>query len=97
MRGRRWRTLELEEELIPIAPEPVLTRLEGPDDGMLGRVEVRRRMPVRRVVATSDVAALLTDTQMDPATAGTQTVLTSFSARTDFGDRFEVRAGLAHM
>ena len=57
---------QLHGQLIDIAPAPVFSRLEGAHDGMLGRVEVLGRMLVLGRVATADVPASSTQTQVHP-------------------------------
>src|SRR2546430_2208182 len=64
--GRGWRAFELEGELVHVAPEPVLARLIGADDRVANRTEVGGGVSSRRVVAAPHVAALLTNTEMDP-------------------------------
>src|SRR5207248_1018323 len=56
----------LEEQLVHVAPAPVLAGLEAPHDGVVGRMEVLGGVPAWRVVTASDVAALLTQPQVDP-------------------------------
>src|SRR5712692_2519262 len=58
-----------DENLIDIAPAPVLPGLEGSDDGVPGGAEVLGRVLVRRRIATPDVAALAAEPQMDPLLA----------------------------
>src|SRR6266516_6292101 len=48
---------DLETDLVDVAPEPVLARLERLDDRMRDRPRVLRRVLVRRRVAAADVAA----------------------------------------
>src|SRR3954447_1447885 len=51
-----------------VVPEPVLTRLEAPDDGMAGRACVAGSVLRRRAVAAADVTALCTSAQVQPPT-----------------------------
>jgi len=54
---------------IDIAPLPVLARLDRPHDRMAGGVEVLRRVPIFRTVATGDVSAAEAHAQVDPSVA----------------------------
>jgi hypothetical protein len=50
-----WRRLD--EQLVDIAPAPILARLEALDDWMLRRVMVFGGVPVGRVIAASNMPA----------------------------------------
>jgi hypothetical protein len=65
----------LDEELVHVAPAPILAGLEAPHDGVLGLVKVFGRVLTGRVVAAPDVTALLAQPEVDPATAGGKTLL----------------------
>lgn len=54
------------QQLILVAPRPLLARLDRSDDWMPGGLRVRRGMAIGGVVAAPDVAALETDAQMTP-------------------------------
>src|SRR5215831_6510571 len=89
---------ELERELVLVAPEPVLARLERADDRVPGRVVVRSRVLVGRVVAAADLAAGHAFAEVHPPAARAQTLRAAFGARgSDVEvDRVEVRAFQAH-
>src|SRR4051812_16609094 len=55
MRGARPAFRDLEEQLVRVAPEPVLVGLEGLDQRVVGLVVVRGGVLVRRLVAAADV------------------------------------------
>src|SRR5262245_9378522 len=94
VRWRARRAVDVERELIDVAPPPVFTRLVRPDDGMVVvRVPVRGGMPVRRVVATADVTARHADPQVQPALPDAQAVFTPGARRCHVGDGVEMRAG----
>src|SRR6267142_7007110 len=59
---------------IDIAPLPVLARFDRPHDRMAGGVEVLRRVPIFRTVATGDVSAVEAHAQVDPSVAGPHTL-----------------------
>src|SRR5262245_53128694 len=86
----RWRAVEEEREVVDVAIPPVLARLVGLDDRVMHRVEVRGRVPVRRLVAASDVAANHAQAEVHPLTADSQAVLASPAARCDVLDLVEV-------
>jgi hypothetical protein len=59
----------LQIDLVDIAPDPILARLEGLYDGVVGGVEVPGGVFVLGVVAATDVAAGEADAQVHPAIA----------------------------
>src|SRR5207248_10921852 len=68
-RGGR-RPFDLEEELVRVAPPPVLARLVGADQRVIVvSVVVPGGVAVRRVVAAADVAAAHAHPQVNPAPA----------------------------
>src|SRR5205807_5634417 len=67
-------------DLVGVAPAPVLARLERVDQLVAARVVVGGRVPVRRVVAAADVAALQADAQVQPGVAGLQALLAAGDA-----------------
>lgn len=60
---------------IDIAPDPVLPRLDGAHQWMLGLMEVLSSVLVLGRVATSDVPALQAHAQMYPGVAGLYAIL----------------------
>ena len=82
----------LEEDLVHVAPAPVLIRLERLDDGVPGGVEVGGGVPVLRVVAAADVPADLAQAQVHPLVAYPQAVLAAVGARRDLVYCAEVSA-----
>src|SRR5947208_12456267 len=48
--------VDVEREIVLVAVPPVFARFIGLDDRMALRMEVRGRVPIRRVVAAADVA-----------------------------------------
>ena len=99
-RVRRCRrgTLEYECKLVEVTPIPVLARFVRPDNRMPGHAEVRGRVPARRVVTASDVAAFLADPQMHPVPASLgQAVLATPGRGRDIVDPVEMRASAVHV
>ena len=73
--------LKLEEELVRVTPSPVLIRLEGLHDRVIGRVEMLGGMLILRIVAAADMTTDETDTQMHPGVSDSQAILASIRAR----------------
>jgi hypothetical protein len=71
----------LDQDLVHITPHPVLSRLDGLDDGVMGRMKMLRCMLVLRRIATSDVAANPAEPQVDPGVAGFEALLTPVRVR----------------
>src|ERR1700744_3460608 len=57
---------QIEHHFIDIAPSPTLRRIVAFDDRMMRGVEMLGRMPVRRAVAATDMAAGAAEPQMHP-------------------------------
>ena len=72
-----------EHHLVDVTPDPVLSRLEGLNDRMVGGVEMLGGMLVLRRVAAANMPTRQTEAQMHPAISGFQTVLTSIGTRCD--------------
>jgi hypothetical protein len=66
-----------DQYLVDVAPPPVFTRLEGPDYGVLGRVEVGRGVAVGALIATANVTTDQALSEVYPRIARLQTLLTT--------------------
>jgi hypothetical protein len=77
---------EIKFHLIHVAPAPILSRLEGPDNGVTYGVKVLCRMFVLRRVAASDVAAYHAKAQVHPDIAHLQAFFASPCVRFDILD-----------
>ena len=64
---------------------------------MAGRVEMRERVSVRRILATSDMTAGKADAQFIPRPALSQALLAAVGARLRILDRIEVLAAIVHV
>src|SRR5829696_590658 len=82
----------LHDDLLHVAPDPVLSGLEGLDYRVLGGVEVPGRVLVWRLVAASYVPADEALAQVDPGVAHLQALLAALGARGDVPDLIQVRA-----
>jgi hypothetical protein len=93
VRRARRRTLDLHRDVVDVAPDPFLARLEALDDRVGRLVEVAGRVPAGRVVAAPDVSALEAAAQVHPvATLGEALDATVAAGRRVEAHRLEVRA-----
>src|SRR3954470_2355930 len=87
----------LDEDLVDVAPAPVLARLDRPHDRVVAVAVVRRRVLVRRGVAARDVPAGEALPQVHPvALADREAVGAALGGAGDdvLADRVEMAAGL---
>jgi hypothetical protein len=89
--GNAWGWLK--HELIDVAPAPVLARLEGLDDRMVGAPEVSGGMTVLGGVAAAHVAAGQALAKVDPGVAHRQALFASGGAGRHITDLIQVSAG----
>src|SRR5260370_1692537 len=78
------RSSKLEHELVDVTPTPVFTRLEGLDNGVVGRVKMLGGMLILRIVTATDMPAFETEAQGNPAISNLQTILTAICPRVNF-------------
>jgi hypothetical protein len=71
------------EQLIRVAPSPMLARLKRLDDRMLSCKKVFGGMLVLRAIAAAHMTAAETETQLDPCVSSFQAVLATLRARRD--------------
>jgi hypothetical protein len=76
--------------LIDVAPRPAFARLERRNDRMRHPMEMFGRVAARRAVATPDVAARQTETQMHPTRSGRQALFTSRRSGRNWLERDQV-------
>jgi len=93
----KHRSSRLEEQLVDVAPGPVLTRLEGLDNRVVGGVEMPGGVLILRIVTAADVSTGETEAQVHPAISNFQTVLTSIGARRDLAYLVEVATLFCHL
>jgi hypothetical protein len=67
----------IHEQLVDIAPAPVLPGLEGLDDGVTGTVEVPSSVLVLGLIAAPDMPTGHAETQVYPGVADPEAVLTA--------------------
>src|SRR5439155_15908747 len=93
--GRRVR--QLEHEVVRIAEVPVLARLVGADDRVVGGPVVAGGVLAGRVVTAADVAAFLAPAKVDPVVLAGRNAFNATRARRRYVlDLAEVLARLAH-
>src|SRR5690348_15790416 len=97
MRGRRRRAFELEEQVVGVAPPPVLPGLVGADERVVVvLVPMRGGVAVGRIVAAADMAASHAHPQVHPPAPHLETVLAALARWRHLCDRVEMAAGLRH-
>jgi hypothetical protein len=88
---------KLEHELIDITPAPVLTRLEGLDNRVVGRVEMPGGVLVLRIVTATDMSTGEAEAQVHPGITHFQAFLAPIGARRDVTYLVEVATLLCHV
>jgi hypothetical protein len=88
---------KLEHELIDITPAPVLTRLEGLDNRVVGRVEMPGGVLVLRIVTAAHMSTGETKAQVHPGITHFQAFLAPIGARRDVTYLVEVATLLCHV
>src|SRR5262249_9346627 len=81
-----------EEDLVDVAPGPVLARLERADEGVVRAVEVLGGVLVLRRIAAADVAAGEAEPEVDPAVPHLEALLATVGVRGDVADLVQVVA-----
>jgi hypothetical protein len=76
----KHRSSRLEEQLVDVAPGPLLTGLEGLNDRVVARVEMLGGVLILRTVTAADMPAFETEAQVDPPIPDSQTLLTAIGA-----------------
>src|SRR4029077_4111579 len=90
--------VELKEQLVGVAPPPVLSGLIGADQRVVVvRGPVRRGVAIRRAVAASDVPAVHAQAQVHPPSADPEAVLAPVARWCHLADGPEVAAGVGHV
>jgi len=84
----------VQHDFVDVAPAPILSGLEGSDEGVLGGVEMFCGMAIFRRIAAANVAADQAQAKMHPRVAHQEAFLAAFAAGRDFLDFLDVRAGL---
>ena len=95
--GLRCRIIaEIEKDLIDVTPAPAFGRIISLDNGMLGFVKMRGRVPVRGLIAAANMAAGTADSQVKPRAADFEAFLAAARARPNCLNGVDVSAVLGH-
>jgi hypothetical protein len=86
----------LEHDLVDVAPAPILARLEGLDNRVIGGVEMLCSMLVFRRIAAADMPTDKALAQVHPGVANLQTIFAAVRARRDVSYLVEVCTLLCH-
>jgi hypothetical protein len=86
-----------DEQLVDVAPRPILTRLEAANERVLRLIKVLGRVLPDRIVAAANVTAGQTESKVNPPRAGREAFLASLRrAGRDVVDLGEVGALIGH-
>src|SRR6202034_2182121 len=89
-------SIELQHDLVHVAPAPVLARLDRAHDRMLRGVKVLGGGAVLGIVTAADVAAGAAQPQVHPAVTELETFLAAAAARLVGADEVQVMAACGH-
>jgi hypothetical protein len=95
--GSTDRSSRLEEQLVDVAPDPLLTGLEGLYDRVVGGVEMPGGVRILRIVTATDMSTGETEAQVHPGITRFQAFLASIGARRDVMYLVEVATVLCHV
>jgi hypothetical protein len=93
---RRLPIRKIEKDFVYVTPAPTFGRIVALHDRVMGGVKVLGSVPVRGLVAATDMAASAANSQVDPACPYLETFLAPARARLDCADAVEVGAGFTH-
>jgi hypothetical protein len=85
----------VQHDFVDVAPAPILSGLEGSNDGVLRGMEMFCGVTIFRRIAAANVAADQAQAKMHPRVAHQEAFLATFAAGRDFLYFLNVRAGLA--
>jgi hypothetical protein len=97
VRGITNRSSKLEHYLVDVTPTPVLSRLEGLDNRVVGRVEMPGGVLIFRIVTATDMSAGETEAQVYPRIPNSQAILTPIGARRDVLYLIKMRTAFCHI
>ena len=76
---KKWSS-KLKHHLVDVTPAPVLSRLKGLDNRVIGRVEMFGGVLILRRVTAANMPAFETEAQVYPRIPDSQTILTAIRA-----------------
>jgi hypothetical protein len=83
-------------KLVKVTPAPVLSRLKGLDNRVVGRMEMPGRVLILRGVTAAHMATGEAEAQVDPAVTDFQAILAAVGAGGDLSYLVEVRTLVCH-
>src|SRR5690348_25046 len=90
--GGRRTAAGSENDLIDVAPPPVLSGFDGLDERMPRGVKMLGCVAVLRVIATADMSACQAQSKVHPPVAGLQTLLAALSRRSHLAHLIQMPA-----
>ena len=93
---RRGVTVQIDPDLVDIAPSPAFRRIVAFDDRMSGGVKMLPRVLPGGIIAAADVTAVPADSQMHPWASAFKTLLAASRAGLDLHDAADVGTFGAH-
>ena len=90
------RSFQFQEQLVNVAPTPVLSRFKRGYDRMLGRAEVFRGVPVLGIVAAAHVPTRAAEAKMNPCISHCQTLFATVGVRPGRSDGAQMPATRRH-
>jgi hypothetical protein len=88
----KQRSSKLKFKLVNITPAPVLSRLKGLDNRVVGGMEMPGRVLILRVVTAAHMATGEAEAQVDPGVTGFQAILAAVGAGGDLSYLVEMCA-----
>lgn len=95
--GSKNRSSRLKEPLVDVAPDPLLTRLEGLNDRVVGSMEMLGGVLILRIVTATDMSTGETEAQVHPGITHFQAFLASIGAWRDLSYLIEMATVLCHV
>jgi hypothetical protein len=89
-------TGRIQKQLVHVAPAPILPRLEGLDDGVIGAVEVLGSVLISGLIAAPYMPTGHAEAQMHPGIAYPEAVLAAVRAGCYFANLVEVGTNGRH-
>src|SRR5712692_3091380 len=91
------RSSKLKNHLVDVTPDPVLTRLEGLDNGVVGGVKMPGGVLILRRVTATNMSTRETEAQVHPGVTCFQTIFAPIGARRDFVYLVQVATLFCHL
>lgn len=92
----KLRLSKLKSKLVNVTPAPVLSRLKGLDNRVVGRMEMPGSVLILRVVATTNMSTGETEAQVNPGITGFQAIFAAVCTGGDLSYLVEMRTLFFH-